>query len=82
MVVQSDLLIGEFAGTVLICPTSASAPEGPFHPAVDFGRGRSLVLAEQAGAYAVERLGESVGRLSAAELDSVDGALRIVFGLR
>lgn len=82
VVVQSDLLSGEFARTVLIAPTSRSAPDGPFHPRVDFGKGPSLVLTEQTSAHAVERLGASVGHLSQEELIELDRALRIVFALR
>ena len=82
VVVQSDLLLGPQARTVLIAPTSRSAPDAPFHPSVDFGKGASLVLAEQTSAHSVERLGESVGHLSADELLEVDAALKMVLALR
>jgi len=39
------------------------------------------VLVEQTTAVASDRLGGSVGRLSAAELRDVDAALALVFGL-
>jgi len=39
------------------------------------------VLVEQTTAVSPERLGESVGRLSGAELRDVDAALALVLGL-
>lgn len=82
VIVQSNLLLGLGLSTVLLAPTSKSARGGSFRPTVDFGRGLTKVLAEQTNSCSVERLGESVGRLSNEEMNAVDDALRIVLGLR
>jgi len=66
---------------VLVAPTSTSAPARSFRPIIEL-KGRSTrVLVEQITAISSERLGASVGRLSAQELGAVDNALALVFGL-
>ena len=82
VVVQSDLLIFESSATVLIAPTSRSARMNGFRPEVDFGNGSTKVLTEQTAVYSLDRIGSSVGRLSADDMIRVDDALKIVFGLR
>lgn len=81
VIVQAGTFLGPESRTVLIAPTSQSAPRAPFRPEVDFGKGKSLVLAEQTSAHAVERLGESVGQLSLDEMIAVDRALALMLGL-
>ena len=81
VIVQAGRFLGPGSGTVLVAPTSQSAPAAPFRPEVDFGRGKALVLAEQVSAHAVERLGESVGHLTLDEMFEVDRALMLMLGL-
>lgn len=79
VVIQADELLP--LSTVLVAPTSTSAPPRPFRPVIDVRNQQTRVLVEQTSAVAVERLGTSAGRLSAAELRAVDEALAIVLGL-
>lgn len=79
VVVQADELLA--LSTVLVAPTSRSAPARSFRPTVELEGERTRVLVEQTTAIAPDRLGASVGRLSAFELDDVDNALAVVFGL-
>jgi mRNA interferase MazF len=79
VVVQADEMLA--LSTVLVAPTSTSAPARSFRPVIEL-KGRSTrVLVEQITAVSSERLGASVGRLSAHELGAVDTALTLVFGL-
>jgi mRNA interferase MazF len=77
--VQADELLA--LSTVLVSPTSRSAPARSFRPTVELDGERTRVLVEQTTAIAPECLGASVGRLSAVELRDVDAALELVFGL-
>lgn len=79
MVVQADEFLG--LSTVLVSPTSASAPPRSFRPAIRVADRETRVLVEQTAAVAHDRLGNSVGRLSAHELRDVDEALTLVLGL-
>jgi mRNA interferase MazF len=79
VVVQADALLA--LSTVLVAPTSGSAPPRSFRPVIDVRGKPTRVLVEQVSAVAPERLGESVGRLSAAEQRNVDNALALVLGL-
>jgi mRNA interferase MazF len=79
VVVQADEFLG--LSTVLVSPTSASAPPRSFRPAIRVADRETRVLVEQTAAVAHDRLGNSVGRLSAHELRDVDEALTLVLGL-
>ncbi len=79
IVIQADELLP--LSTVLVAPTSSSAPPRPFRPVIDIRGQQARVLVEQISAIATERLGKSAGRLSAAELRAVDEALAVVLGL-
>ena len=79
VVVQADELLG--LSTVLVSPTSRSAEPSRFRPIVEVGGRMTRVLVEQTTAMTVERLGASMGRLTAAELRGVDQALALVLGL-
>ncbi len=79
VVVQADELLP--LSTVLVAPTSASAPARSFRPAIDLDGQLTRVLVEQTTAVSRARLGGSVGRLNAEELRVVDEALLTVFGL-
>lgn len=67
--------------TVLVSPTSTSAPARSFRPSIEVEGERTRVLVEQTIAVMHDRLGDSVGRLDAAELRDLDAALAVVFGL-
>jgi mRNA interferase MazF len=79
VVVQSD----EFAelSTTLVAPTSASVRPASFRPVIELPDGETRVLVEQTTVVDPQRLGRSAGRLSAAEMRSVDEALFLVLGL-
>jgi mRNA interferase MazF len=79
VVVQTDELLA--LSTVLVSPTSTAAPPRSFRPTIDLEGSSTRVLVEQTTAVSPERLGESVGRLSASELRDLDTALALVFGL-
>jgi mRNA interferase MazF len=79
VVVQADELLA--LSTVLVSPTSASAPRRSFRPTIELDGTETRVLVEQTTAVSPDRLGESVGRLSAGELRDLDAALMLVLGL-
>jgi mRNA interferase MazF len=79
VVVQADELLA--LSTVLVSPTSRSAPARSFRPVVDVDGVPTRVLVEQTTAISPDRLGRSAGRLSTGELRNVDAALALVFGL-
>ena len=79
VVVQADELLA--LSTVLVSPTSATAPPRSFRPSIQLDGSSTRVLVEQTTAVNPERLGESAGRLSASELRDLDTALALVFGL-
>jgi|SRR5918992_5527567 mRNA interferase MazF len=79
VVVQADELLA--LSTVLVAPTSRSAPARSFRPLIELGGDATRVLVEQLTAVSTERLGESAGRLNAQELRAVDEALTVVLGL-
>jgi mRNA interferase MazF len=79
VVVQADELLA--LSTVLVSPTSTSAPLRSFRPTIELAGTPTRVLVEQTTAVSPERLGKSVGRLSARELSDLDAALAVVFGL-
>jgi mRNA interferase MazF len=79
VVVQADELLA--LSTVLVSPTSATAPPRSFRPAIELAGSSTRVLVEQTTAVSPDRLGESVGRLSAHELRDLDAALALVLGL-
>jgi mRNA interferase MazF len=79
VIVQAD----EFLpfNTVVIAPTSRSAPAATFRPAITMGGERTLVLVDQIKSVDLGRLGRSAGRLDAHEIRAVDEALTLVLGL-
>jgi mRNA interferase MazF len=79
VVVQADELLA--LSTVLISPTSASAPPRSFRPTIEIAGRATRVLVEQTTAISPDRLGQSVGRLNASELRDLDAALALVLGL-
>jgi mRNA interferase MazF len=79
VVVQADELLA--LSTTLVAPTSTRAYAATFRPVVELDGTKARVLAEQTTVVDPQRLGPSAGRLSAAELQAVDEALRLVLGL-
>jgi mRNA interferase MazF len=79
VVVQADELLA--LSTVLVAPTSTSAPPRSFRPTIELAGEHTRVLVEQTTAVSPDRLGESVGRLGAEELRPLDAALAVVLGL-
>ena len=79
VVVQADELLA--LSTVLVAPTSASARPRTFRPSISIEGQETRVLVEQTTAVAPDRLGGSVGRLSAPEMRDLDAALALVLGL-
>ena len=59
-----------------------AAAADPDEPTIDLDGSSTRVLVEQTTAVSPDRLGESVGRLSASELRDLDIALALVIGLR
>lgn len=79
VIVQADELLA--LSTVLVSPTSTSAPARSFRPTIEVNGVPTRVLVEQTTAISSDRLGRSAGRLSTPELRDVDAALALVFGL-
>src|ERR671936_1043321 len=77
VVVHADELLA--LSTVLVSPTSTTAPPRSFRPTIDLQGSSTRVLVEQTTAVSPVRLGESVGRLSAGEMRDLDAALALVF---
>jgi mRNA interferase MazF len=80
VIVQADDLLA--LSTVIICPTSQSAPPASFHPEVTIGDESTRVLCEMAGAVDARTLGEPVSHLTLDERRAIDDALLLVLGLR
>jgi mRNA interferase MazF len=80
VIVQTDDLLA--LSTVVICPTSTSAPPASFHPEIDLGGEPTRVLCEMVGAIDARNLGPHVAHLGDDELRAVDDALALVLGLQ
>jgi mRNA interferase MazF len=78
VVLQSDDLL---LSTILVAPTSRSAPPRVFRPTITIGEEQTQVLIEQTAAVAPERLGELVGRVSRNELEEINNSLRLALEL-
>ena len=79
MIVQADDLLA--LSTALVCPTSQSAPPASFHPEVELGGERTMVLCEMVGAIDAHALGDQVGHFGFDEIRTIDDALRLVLDL-
>lgn len=79
VIVQADALLT--LSTVVICPTSMSAPAASFHPEIEFGGELTKVLCEMVGVVDARNLGEQVGHVSYDELRTVDDGLALVLGI-
>jgi mRNA interferase MazF len=79
VVVQSDNVA---LSMLLVAPTSTSARPTSFRPRIDMDGQQTLIMVEQTTVVDSQtELGDFAGRLDAAELDDLDAALRLVFGL-
>jgi mRNA interferase MazF len=79
VVVQADDLLA--LSTVVVCPTSRSAPAASFHPEVELGGEPTQVLCEMVGAVDARALGDQVGHLGLDEMRTVEDALRLMLDL-
>lgn len=79
VVVQADDLLA--LSTVVICPSSTSAPPASFHPEIALGDKPTRVLCEMVGAVDRRALGGQVAHLSLDEISAVDEAVAVVLGL-
>lgn len=80
VIVQADDLLA--LSTVVICPTSRSAPAATFHPEIMMGDEPTTIMCEMVGAVDTHALGRQVGHLASTEMRDVDDALLLVLGLR
>ena len=80
VIVQADDLSA--LSTVVICPTSTSAPPASFHPEIELGGKRTQVLCEMVGAVDGRNLGDHVAHLAYEELRAIDDALSLVLDLQ
>jgi mRNA interferase MazF len=78
VIVQSEDL---HVSVLIVAPTSRSARAMAHRPEVMVVGEKTKVLVEQVMTVDPARLGERVGQLSRAELQAVDGALRLVLAL-
>jgi mRNA interferase MazF len=79
VVVQADELLT--LSTVVVCPTSTSAPEATFHPEVTIGDEPTRVMCEMVGAVDARALGDHVAHLTLDDMRDVDEALLLVLDL-
>lgn len=79
VVVQADEFLG--LGAVLVSPTSTAARPASFRPPIALEDVPTRVLVEQTTVVDPARLGRSAGRLDASELQAIDQALALLFGL-
>ena len=80
VIVQADDLLA--LSTVIVCPTSTSAPPASFHPEIELTDERTRVLCEMVGAVDARALGDHVDHLGDEDLRNVDDALMLVLGLQ
>jgi mRNA interferase MazF len=80
VIVQSDDLLA--LSTVLVAPTSRSAAPATFRPVIDLSGTATRVLVDQVRALDAHSVTACLGRLSSDELQTLDDALAVVFGLR
>lgn len=79
VIVQADDLLA--LSTVVVCPTSTSAPAASFHPEIELRAQLTCVLCEMVGSVDVRALGDQIGHLAHDELRRVDEALLLVLDL-
>lgn len=80
VIVQCDELLA--LSTVLVVPTSRSAAPATFRPVISISGTTTRVLTDQVRALDAQSITGSLGRLNSEELQALDDALVVVFGLR
>lgn len=79
VIVQTDVLP---LSTVLVVPTSTSCDPASFRPVIDIGGQETRAMTEQTTALDPEkRFADHVGRVSLAEMQAIEAALRRVLAL-
>jgi mRNA interferase MazF len=76
--IQSGALL---LSTLIVAPTSTSAQPAIFRPEIEMDGTRTLVLVDQMRAVDASRLGDSAGRLDAAEIGEVDRAIKLILAI-
>jgi mRNA interferase MazF len=79
VVVQADDLLA--LSTVVVCPTSRSAPPASFHPEVQIDGKPTQVLCELVGVVDGRAIGEQVAHLTLEELQAVEEGLQLILDL-
>ena len=79
VIVQADDLLA--LSTLVVCPTSTSAPPASFHPEVEVREEPTRVMCEMVGAVDSRMLGEQVAHLTLDEMRMVEEALELVLDL-
>ena len=79
VIVQADEFLA--LSTVLVSPTSTSARPASFRPTITLDGIQTRILVEQTTVVDPQRLGSSAGRLDSYELQAVDEALALIFGM-
>ena len=79
VIVQADDLLA--LSTVIVCPTSQSAPSTSFRPSIAIAGEDTRVLCEMVRAVDTRSLGDQIAHLSVDEIASVDDALELVLAL-
>lgn len=79
VIVQADDLLS--LSTVVVCPTSQSAPFASFHPDVTIEGEPTRVLCEMVGAVDARAIGEPIAHLSLDDLTAVEEGLQLVLDL-
>ena len=80
VIVQADDLLA--LSTIVVCPTSSSAPAATFHPEITLGEQPTRVMCEMVGAVDARALGRRTAHLTLDEMRAVDDALELVLDLR
>ncbi len=79
VVVQADDLLA--LSTVVICPTSQSAPPASFHPEISIGDEPTRALCEMVGAVDARAIGDPVAHLTRDEMRAVEEGLQLILDL-
>ena len=78
VVLQADELP---LSTCLVAPTSTRARPTSFRPEIELMATPTMVMVEQTAAVDLSRLGERVGRVTLADMQQIEDALRAVLRL-
>ncbi len=79
VIVQAHDLLA--LSTVVISPTSTSAPRASFRPEIAVGDEPTRVLCQMVGAVDARAMGDRLAHLSVDEIYAVDEGLALVLGL-